>query len=53
MLIALCVVIEAILLMGDLDMFGAPRLRQWAYEMAGSGPVCCATGAPTMPASPI
>ena len=38
MLIALCVVIEAILLMGDLDMFGAPRLRQWAYENGGFWP---------------
>ena len=31
-IVAVCVAVEAVLLIGDLGLLGAPRLRGWAYE---------------------
>lgn len=31
----ICVLVEVLLQMGDLGVFGPPRLRQWAYENGG------------------
>ncbi|WP_095587767.1 rhomboid family intramembrane serine protease [Actibacterium ureilyticum] len=37
-LVLICVLIEVVLQMGDLGVFGPPRLRQWAYEQGGFWP---------------
>lgn len=37
-IILTCVLIEVALQMGDLGVFGPPRLRQWAYEHGGFWP---------------
>lgn len=51
-LIAPCVIIEAVLMLGDLGVIAVPRLRQTAYEYAGFWPGLLGTWLPNYPAQP-
>ena len=51
-LIALCVMIEAALVLSDLGWFGPPRLRQTVYEFGGFWPGLLGSWTPNFPTQP-
>lgn len=51
-LIAICCIIEASLILADLDMIGLPRLRRLAYEYGGFWPGLLGGWQPNYPAQP-
>lgn len=52
-LILICVLVEGLLQMGDMGVFGPPRLRQWAYEHGGFWPGLLQDWSPNYPFQPI